>query len=138
MDTHIKWLKHSRNISCERCSRVIISIGSGRDCIFSPIKEAVCSCENPAGRDERTTAEEPFLKDSSDPWLWLDGYERTSHDLIRPPLRTLATRSLWRDESVWIPDAWTHLMPLRYQRSLETNLYLQLWEVLLLLVLQLP
>lgn len=67
-------------------------------CFVSPIREAVCSCENPAWCDERATTEESVLvKESSDPWVRLYGCEGTTHNFMHPLLRPLATRQLCRD-----------------------------------------
>lgn len=68
-------------------------------CFVSPIREAVCSRDNPARCNERTATQEALapLKDSSDPWVRLYGCERTTHDFMHPPLRPLTTCQLCRD-----------------------------------------
>lgn len=59
----------------------------------------MCSRDNPAGRDERATAEEAItlIKDSGDPRLRLYRCEGTTHDFICPPLRPLAACHLCKD-----------------------------------------
>ncbi len=72
-------------------------------CFASHFREAVCSRDDPARRDESGTAEETlaFTKYSSDPWVRLYGCERTTHDFIHPPLRDLTTCQLCRDTQDW-------------------------------------
>lgn len=49
---------------------------AGKERLVSPIREAVCSADNPAWRDERASAEETsFCKDSSHPRVRLYGCE---------------------------------------------------------------
>lgn len=63
----------------------------------SPVIETVRSGDHPAGRDERTTAEEAMAEDGGDPGLRLHRGERAVHDFVGPRFRPLAARLLCRD-----------------------------------------
>lgn len=67
--------------------------------LFLHILEAVCSCHNPTGWNERTTTQKPgaLMKNGSNPWVRLYGNERTTHNFIHPPLISFTTRPFWRD-----------------------------------------
>lgn len=57
----------------------------------------MCSGNNPARRDERTTAKETAVKNSSNPRLWLHSCKRAVHDFVGPLLRLLTTWQLCSD-----------------------------------------
>lgn len=65
--------------------------------VVSPIK-TVCSSNNPARRDERTTTKETMAKNSSNPRLWLYSHKRTVHNFVGPLFRPLTTWQLCRDK----------------------------------------
>lgn len=64
--------------------------------VVSPNK-TVCSSNNPARRNERTTAKETTAKNSCNPRLWLYSCKRTVHDFSGPLFRPLTTWQLCRD-----------------------------------------
>ena len=61
-----------------------------------PIREAVCSADHQARRDERASTEKASatFKDSGDPRLWLYRCERAPHDFVLLVVGPLATRQL--------------------------------------------